>query len=122
MGRDSHIALWSRLDPMLPDLIEFEDDSGVGVGCTLITHSIIDTGQGMTFYYGPIKLCKGSRVGANSVIMPGVTIGEGAIVAAGALVTEDVPEWTIVGGTPARIIRQRTLDDQDPDAYSTVVS
>ncbi|MFX1474421.1 MAG: acyltransferase [Promethearchaeota archaeon] len=108
IGKDCHIALWSRLDPMLPDLVEFEDDSGVGIGCTLLTHSIIDTGNRMTFYYGPIKLCRWSRVGANSTVMPGVTIGEGAIVGVGAVVTEDVPPWTIVAGVPAKVIKKRT--------------
>lgn len=117
MGRDSHIALWTRVDPMLPDLIEFEDDAGVGVGCTLLTHSIIDSGKKMTFYYGPIKLGKRSRVGAKCVIMPGVTIGEGAIVAAGAVVTEDVPPWTIVGGIPARTIRKRSPDTDVTEVF-----
>ena len=108
MGLDSHIALWSRVDPILPDLIELEDDAGVGISCSLITHSIIDTEEGMTFYYGPIRLCRRSRVGAHSIIMPGVTIGEGAIVGAGALVTKDVPPWTIATGVPARVVRQMT--------------
>lgn len=45
-------------------------------------------------------------IGANAVILPGVTIHEGAVVAAGAVVTEDVPENAIVGGVPAPIIRR----------------
>ena len=108
IGKDCHIALWSRLDPMLPDLIELEDDSGVGIGCTLLTHSIIDTGSRLTFYYGPIKLCRWSRVGANATVMPGVTIGEGAVVGAGAVVTQDIPPWTIAAGVPAKVIGRRT--------------
>jgi acetyltransferase-like isoleucine patch superfamily enzyme len=95
----------------MPDLVEFEDDSGVGIGCTLLTHSIIDVGNEMTYYYGPIKLCRWSRVGANSTVMPGVTVGEGAIVGAGSVVTEDVPPWTIAGGVPAKIIRKRPRKD-----------
>ena len=46
-------------------------------------------------------------VGANSMIMPGVVIGDGAIIAAGSVVTKNVPEYTIVGGVPAKIIQQR---------------
>ena len=46
-------------------------------------------------------------VGANSMIMPGVVIGDGAIIAAGSVVTKNVPEYTIVGGVPAKVIQQR---------------
>lgn len=46
-------------------------------------------------------------IGANSIILKGVTIGKGAVVAAGAIVTKDVEPYTIVGGIPARVIRKR---------------
>lgn len=45
-------------------------------------------------------------IGFNSIILRGVTIGEGAIVGAGSVVTKDVPDWTIVAGNPAKIIRE----------------
>ena len=44
-------------------------------------------------------------MGARVIILKGVTIGEGSIVGAGSVVTKDVPDWTIVGGNPAKIIR-----------------
>ncbi|WP_212827776.1 CatB-related O-acetyltransferase [Polymorphospora rubra] len=53
-------------------------------------------------------------IGYQAIVMPGVRIGDGAIVAAGAVVTADVPPYTIVGGNPARPIRQR-FDDADID-------
>ena len=45
-------------------------------------------------------------IGSNATILPGVTIGDGAIVAAGAVVAKDVPPNTVVGGVPAKIIKR----------------
>ena len=53
----------------------------------------------------PIVLKDNCIIGAKALILPGVTIGEGAFVAAGAVVTKDVPDWCIVAGAPAKIIR-----------------
>jgi acetyltransferase-like isoleucine patch superfamily enzyme len=53
-----------------------------------------------------IKIKDKAWIGFNSIILKGVTIGEGAIVGAGSVVTKDVPDWTIVAGNPAKIIRE----------------
>lgn len=55
----------------------------------------------------PIKVKRGASIGANSVIIAGVTIGEDALVGAGSVVTNDVPDSAVVAGNPARIIRYR---------------
>ncbi len=51
-------------------------------------------------------------IGMNSVILAGVKIGKGAIIAAGAVVTKDVPEFAIVGGTPAKVLRYRKVAEE----------
>jgi len=48
-------------------------------------------------------------VGANAVVMPGLTLGEGSVVGAGAVVLQSVPDWTIVAGVPAKVIGQREV-------------
>lgn len=53
----------------------------------------------------PIKICDDAWIGMNCIILKGVTIGEGAIVGAGSVVTKDVPAWTVVGGNPAKVIK-----------------
>lgn len=55
----------------------------------------------------PVTINDDVWIGRNVLIMPGVTIGSGTIIAAGAVVTKDVPEYTIVGGVPARILKYR---------------
>jgi len=53
----------------------------------------------------PIRICSHAWIGLNCIILKGVTIGEGAIVGAGSVVTKDVPAWNVVGGNPARVIK-----------------
>lgn len=54
----------------------------------------------------PIKICDDAWIGMNCIVLKGVTIGEGAIVGAGSVVTKDVPAWTVVAGNPAKIIKK----------------
>ena len=60
-----------------------------------------------SYSQGPVAIGARSWLGARAIVLDGVRIGEGAVVAAGAVVTEDVAPFTIVGGVPARIIRER---------------
>ena len=54
----------------------------------------------------PVRICKNAWIGASAIILAGVTIGENAIVAAGAVVTKDVAPNTVVGGNPAKVIKE----------------
>lgn len=54
----------------------------------------------------PITICKNAWIGMNCLILKGVTIGEGAIVGAGSVVTRSVSPWTVVGGNPAKVIKE----------------
>ena len=55
----------------------------------------------------PVRVKKWADIGVNAVLLPGVTVGEGAIVGAGAVVTKDVADWAIVAGVPAKRIKWR---------------
>ena len=59
----------------------------------------------------PINLGDSTWIAARAIVLPGVTIGEGAVVAAGAVVTKDVEPWTVVGGNPAKVLKKRCLED-----------
>lgn len=60
---------------------------------------------------GPVMIEDYVFIGPRSIVLPNIHIGKGAIVAAGAVVTKDVPQFTIVGGVPAKPIRERALKD-----------
>ncbi len=93
----------------------FQDHGGVtlGDGCQIghnvvfatLNHGLAPEDRAFT-YPAPIVLERNVWVGSNATILQGVTIGENAVVAAGAVVTRDVPANTIVGGVPAKFIRK----------------
>lgn len=99
----------------------FQDQGGITIGdgsqighqvvlATLNHEYAVSKRAGMT--PAPIHIGKRVWIGAHATVLPGVTIGDGAIVAAGAVVTKDVPAYTIVGGVPARIIRELTEEER----------
>lgn len=62
--------------------------------------------------YKPIVLKNNCTIGTRATVLPGVTIGEGACVGAGALVTKDVPAWSVVAGAPAKVIKTFAPSDE----------
>lgn len=93
----------------------FQDQGGITIGDgSLIGHNVVLAtinhdllpSQKRKNHYAPITIGSNVWIGSNAVILPGVTIGEWAVVAAGAVVTKDVPPYTVVGGTSAKIIKR----------------
>ena len=65
------------------------------------------------YEYGiPVTIGDNVWIGGNSIIMPGVTVGCNSVIGAGSVVTKDVPDWTVVAGNPARVIRKITDEDR----------
>ena len=94
----SGVQLW--------DGLRVEDDVFIGPNVNLITENHAEEPELRHNVYGrPILIRRNAWIGACSVVLPGVTIGENAIVGAGSVVTHDVPADTIVAGNPARVIR-----------------
>ena len=87
--------------------IVVEDDVLIGPQVNIITENHpIDPTKRKMLDLKPVVIKRNVWIGANATILPGVTVGENAIVAAGAVVTKDVPANTIVGGVPAKFIRK----------------
>ena len=87
--------------------IIIDDGALIGHGVVLATlNHDMDPEKRQALHPAPIHIGKRVWIGANATICPGVTIGDNAVVAAGAVVVKDVPPDTIVGGVPAKIIRK----------------
>ena len=86
--------------------ITIEDDVLIGPKVSLINENHqLNPEQRKGLAAKPILIKKNAWIGANATILPGVTIGENAVVAAGAVVSKDVPDHTVVGGIPAKFIK-----------------
>ncbi len=93
----------------------FQDQGGIIVGDnTMIGHNVVlatlnhdfDPQKRRDMHPAPIVIGKDVWIGSNTTITPGVTIGDGSIIAAGAVVTKDIPSNVLAGGVPAKIIKQ----------------
>jgi acetyltransferase-like isoleucine patch superfamily enzyme len=113
VGKGCFIGDYVRIDTSHTDMIVIEDSVSIASGSRLLCHQrdfsgfcVGDDYMKLGYVVKPIVLKKGCLVGMESFVMPGVTIGEGAIVGAGSLVTKDIPAWTIAAGRPAKVIKQ----------------
>ncbi len=94
-------------------LIEIGDGAHIPNRCLLLCHKR-DLGNHrvggdysrLPYQKSRIVIGKHASLGMGTMVMPGVTVGEGAIVGAGSLVTKDIPAWTIATGRPATVVRK----------------
>ena len=86
------------------DGTRIEDDVFIGPNATLTNDSMPRSKQYPDSFLG-ITLKKGCSIGANATLLPGITIGQGAMIGAGSVVTKNIPDHAIVVGNPAQIIR-----------------
>ena len=98
----------------------FQDQGGITIGDgTLIGHNVvlatvnhaIQPSQKRKNFYAPINIGNNVWIGSNVVVLQGVSIGDWAVIAAGAVVTKDVEAYTIVGGIPAKFIKRVSESD-----------
>lgn len=119
VGKGCFIGDYVRIDTGHADMITLEDSVSIASGTRLLCHQrdfsdyrVGDDYMKLGYIVKPIVLKKGCLIGMESFVMPGVTIGEGAVVGAGSLVTKDVPAWTVATGRPAKIVKEIAHRDQ----------
>jgi len=114
IGNNVFLSGGNILDRVRPDLITIEDYVSLAGGVYVLTHSnpttplreILGPASNKV---APVVIKRGAWVGINCVILPGVTIGENSIVAAGSVVSKDVAPYTVVGGVTAKEIKKMKI-------------
>lgn len=106
IGRNVFLAYDVNIDLVCPELVEVGDNVRIGIGVIILAHN--RPSDGWLTYLGqvqkPVRIEKDAVISSGAIILPGVTVGEFAIVREGTVVEEDVPPFTVVAGIPARII------------------
>ncbi|MCC2485096.1 acyltransferase [Bacillus pacificus] len=100
VGKKTSFALMVMPDIMFPEKITVGENSIIGYNTTLLAHEYLIR----EYRLGEIVIGNEVMIGANTTILPGVKIGDGAIVSAGTLVHKDVTSGAFVGGNPMRVI------------------
>ncbi|GAB4259021.1 MAG: acyltransferase [Thermoleophilia bacterium] len=98
VGRRTAAGLGATLDIFFPQLITVGDDTIIGYNTVILAHEFLRR----ELRTGPVVIGRDVMIGANCTILPGVVIGDGAVVSAHSLVNDDVPPGAVVGGVPAR--------------------
>jgi acetyltransferase-like isoleucine patch superfamily enzyme len=134
VGARTHIGGGALIDAACR--IEIGDDVLVGFDVLLMDHDshslrfairrndvrgmIEDTKNWTDVRMSPIDIHNKAWIGARAIILRGVTIGEGSIVAAGSVVTKSIPPWSIAAGNPARVVRVMTKDEREFEQAASI--
>lgn len=108
VGEHTAVAYKVVMDILFPERIKIGSNTVIGFNSTVLAHEyLIDE-----YRIGDVIIGNGVMIGANSTILPGVTIGDGAVVSASTLVHRDVPAGAFVGGNPMQIIYTKEQMEQ----------
>lgn len=107
VGKNAAFALMVMVDVFFPEKIKVGDNTIIGYNTTILAHEYLTH----EYRLGEVNIGSNVMIGANCTILPGVTIGDGAVVAAGSVVHRDVAPGSFVAGCPLREIRKGADDN-----------
>lgn len=111
IGENCHISPYVLIDLLHPELITIEDNVTISSNSMIFAH-INPTANEFLKNHGyprtikPVLIKKGAVISVGCIIIAGVTIGENSIVGAGSVVSQDVPDYCVVVGNPARVVKK----------------
>ncbi|NMO97207.1 acyltransferase [Paenibacillus lemnae] len=108
VGRHTAFGLMVMVDVFFPEKITVGENSVIGYNTTILAHEYLIR----EYRLGEVIIGENVLIGANVTILPGVTIGDSAVVAAGAVVHKDVAPGAFVGGNPLRDLQRKTPEEE----------
>ena len=90
--------------------ITLEDNVTLGPGVIIFSSSHDYKTPDYSDISAPVTICRNTWIGGKTIILPGITIGEGAVVGAGSIVTRNIPAYCVAVGSPARVIKKRIIE------------
>ncbi len=111
IGKNCHISPYVLIDLLHPELIKIEDNVTISSNSMIFAH-INPTSNEFLKNHGyprtikPVVIKKGAIISVGCIIIAGVTVGENSIVGAGSVVTQDIPDYCVVVGNPARVVKK----------------
>ncbi|MEW6663019.1 MAG: acyltransferase [Bacillota bacterium] len=109
VGRHASVGLMVMFDIFLPHYTTIGEDAILGYNCTILCHEFLPR----EYRIGRVEIGPGAHIGANTTVLAGVKIGEGAVVSACSLVNRDIPPYTFAGGVPARVLGSLREGEED---------
>jgi maltose O-acetyltransferase len=104
LGRDVYVGRSTYIDPGFVWLISIGDETSIGSGVTILAHDFSTNRHIGYSLVAPVSIGRRVSIGANVVVLPGVAIGDEAIIGAGSIVRRDVPSGALVVGNPAAVV------------------
>jgi acetyltransferase-like isoleucine patch superfamily enzyme len=111
VGEHTSFALMVMVDVFFPERIEVGNNTIIGYNSTILAHEYLIK----EYRIGTVRIGSHVMIGANTTILPGVTIGDHAVVGAGSVVHKDVSPYSFVAGNPLRVIREDIRVQENTD-------
>lgn len=111
IGKNCHFCPYVQIDLIYPQLVNIGDNVTLGANCMIFAHMnptanlFLKTGE-YKRKVEPVTIKSGAVLTPGSIVMAGITIGENSIVSPGSVVTQDVPDYCVVVGNPARVVKK----------------
>ena len=111
IGKNCHFCPYVQIDLIYPQLVNIGDNVTLGANCMIFAHMnptanlFLKTGE-YKRKVEPVTIKSGAVLTPGSIVMAGITIGENSIISPGSVVTQDVPDYCVVVGNPARVIKK----------------